>query len=266
MRSALRGSESVIFPRLPASLCESSRHPVPGKRECQAFLWGTSERAGHMGWIPVGWDSLCAEDRFLAHREHQLAQRRECGRDDPALDTTDCGLCRSGAQRESTLAQAKPCACGSNKFRRTVDVINDIKIAWIHGCGHRAAGVCFVGRATLGSMRFMPTCLVAAASLIAGFAVAVGTGSRPLGGLVLATGGLWCLWTWRRRHGARTAVILGCVGFGAFVLSHVLGLVIGAWPSVLLVAAGVAGVVWTRADAHLFSAGSVGDQDTALSA
>ena len=40
------------------------------------------------------------------------------------------------------------------------------------------------------------------------------------------------------------------VGFAAFVLSHVLALAIGAWPSVLLVSAVVAVVTWTRADAH----------------
>jgi hypothetical protein len=87
--------------------------------------------------------------------------------------------------------------------------------------------------------------------LIAGFAVAVSTGSRPLGGIVLTIGGLWCIRAWARRHGMRTAVILGCVGFGAFVASHLLGLLIGAWPSVLLVSAVVAAVVWTKADARL---------------
>jgi hypothetical protein len=85
--------------------------------------------------------------------------------------------------------------------------------------------------------------------LIAGFAVAVSTGSRPLGGVVLAIGGLWCIQAWARRNGRRTAVILGCVGFAAFVISHLLGLVIGAWPSVLCVSAVVAAVVWTQADA-----------------
>jgi hypothetical protein len=100
-------------------------------------------------------------------------------------------------------------------------------------------------------MRPIPTAPVAAASLIAGFAVAVGTGSRPLGGVVLAIGGLWCIQAWARRHGRRTAAILGCAGFAAFVLSHLLGLVIGAWPSVLFVSAVVAAVVWTRADARL---------------
>lgn len=220
-----------------------------------------------MGRIPVGWDSLCAEDRFLTHREQQLAQRRECGRDDPALDATDGGLCRSGTQSESTLAQAKSFACGSNQFSRIVDVINDIKIARLVS-RFDLANVRFARRATLGTVRFMPTAPVAAASLIAGFAVAVSTGSRPLGGLALAAGGLWCIWAWRRRHGTRMAAILGCVGFGAFVLSHVLGLAIGAWPSVLLVAAVVAVVVWIKADARMGRVVSLDDSnsDTALSA
>jgi hypothetical protein len=112
----------------------------------------------------------------------------------------------------------------------------------------------------------MPTAPIAAASLIAGFAVAVSTGSRPLGGVVLALGGVWCIWTWRRRHGVRTAASLGCVGFAAFVLSHLLGLAIGAWPSVLLVSAGVAVVVWRRADAHLVRAAAEEDSNVALNA
>lgn len=110
-------------------------------------------------------------------------------------------------------------------------------------------------------MRPIPTAPIAAASLIAGFAVAVSTGSRPFGGVVLAAGGLWCIRAWRRRHGTRTAVILGCVGFGAFVISHLLGLVIGAWPSVLLVSAVVATVVWTQADARLVRDAPLDDPD-----
>ena len=107
------------------------------------------------------------------------------------------------------------------------------------------------------SVRPIPTAPVAAASLIAGFAVAVGTGSRPLGGMVLAIGGLWCIQAWTHRHGRRTAVVLGCVGFGAFVLSHVLGLLIGAWPSVLLVSAVMAAAAWVKADARLARAESL---------
>jgi hypothetical protein len=40
------------------------------------------------------------------------------------------------------------------------------------------------------------------------------------------------------------------VGLAAFVLSHLLALAIGAWPSVLLVAAAMAAAAWTRADAQ----------------
>ncbi len=100
----------------------------------------------------------------------------------------------------------------------------------------------------------VPTAPVAAASLIVAYAVAVSTGSRPLGGVVLALGGLWCVQAWRRRHGTRTAAILASVGLAAFVFSHVLALAIGAWPSVLLMSAVVAAVAWTQADARVLSA------------
>jgi hypothetical protein len=100
------------------------------------------------------------------------------------------------------------------------------------------------------AVRLPPTAPVAAASLIAGYAVAAGTGSRPLGGLVLAAGGLWCIREWSRRNDTRTAVILGCAGLAAFVISHVLALAIGAWPAVLLVAAAMAVAAWLRADAR----------------
>jgi hypothetical protein len=91
---------------------------------------------------------------------------------------------------------------------------------------------------------------VAAGTLITGYAVAAGTGSRPLGGVVLLCGGLWCVREWNRRQGPRTALALGGVGMGAFILSHVLALAIGAWPSVLLVSAVTAAAAWTQADAR----------------
>lgn len=80
----------------------------------------------------------------------------------------------------------------------------------------------------------------AAAGLIAGFGVAVASGSRPLGGVVLAGFGLSCMALWRRRSGARAMWQLTGIGLGAFVVSHGLGLLIGAWPSVLVCATGVA--------------------------
>jgi len=97
-------------------------------------------------------------------------------------------------------------------------------------------------------MRPMPTAPIAAGSLIAGYAVAVGTGSRPLGGLVLLIGGVCCISIWMRRHDAHIARLLTAVGFGAFVASHLVGLLIGAWPAVLLAAAVVALAVYSQAD------------------
>jgi hypothetical protein len=97
-------------------------------------------------------------------------------------------------------------------------------------------------------MRRIPTAPVAAGSLVAGYAVAVASGSRPVGGLVLLAGGLWCARAWSARHGQRTAIALSGVTFGAFVGSHLLALAIGAWPAVLASAAFTAAVVWMRAD------------------
>lgn len=94
------------------------------------------------------------------------------------------------------------------------------------------------------------TAPIAAGGLIAGFGVAVATGSRPLGGVVLAACGLACIAVWLRRDGGRTAARLTAVGLLAFAISHLLGLVIGAWPSVLVVAAVTAGMCWWLSDSQ----------------
>jgi hypothetical protein len=99
--------------------------------------------------------------------------------------------------------------------------------------------------------RLTPTAPVAATSLIAGYAVASGTGSRPLGGAVLLAGGLWCVRAWSQRNDTRTAVTLAGAGLGAFALSHVLAPAIGAWPAVLLLAAAMGAAAWLRADARV---------------
>ena len=101
------------------------------------------------------------------------------------------------------------------------------------------------------------TAPIAATGLIAGFGIAVATGSRPAGGVVLAACGLLCVAVWARRDGRRTAAVLTGAGLVAFALSHVLGLVIGPWPSVLLVAAGTAGLCWRLSDSRRL-AGSIG--------
>jgi hypothetical protein len=107
-------------------------------------------------------------------------------------------------------------------------------------------------------MRAIPTAPVAAGSLIVGYAVAVGSGSRPLGGVVMLIGGMWCIRAWTHRHGPRTATTLASVALTAFILSHVLALGIGGWPSVLLVSAVTAGVTWLRADARPPDAAGIG--------
>ena len=86
-------------------------------------------------------------------------------------------------------------------------------------------------------MSAVPTWPIAGASLIAGFAVADLTGVRPLGGLVLVAAAVWLGLRWRERAGvARAAALLGLYA-ALFVLSHVLGDVLGTWGAVLTVGA-----------------------------
>ncbi|HTX31926.1 MAG TPA: hypothetical protein VMD09_11095 [Solirubrobacteraceae bacterium] len=94
----------------------------------------------------------------------------------------------------------------------------------------------------------VPTAPLAAAGLIAGFAVATATGSRPLGGVVLAAFGVTCIVIWRRRDGLRTTIWLTAAGLAAFAVSHALGLIIGPWPAVLLSAAAAAAAAWWYSD------------------
>jgi hypothetical protein len=97
------------------------------------------------------------------------------------------------------------------------------------------------------------TAPIAAAGLIGGYTVAVATGSRPFGGLVLAACGLACIAIWLRRDGRRTATTLTIAGLGAFVLSHAIGLIIGGWPAVLLAAAATATLYWRMSDSRHMS-------------
>jgi hypothetical protein len=90
---------------------------------------------------------------------------------------------------------------------------------------------------------------VASLGLVAGYAVAVASGSRPLGGVVLLLVGIWCVRVWLRRDGRRVATLLGGACLAAFVASHVLALAIGAWPAVLVSAAAVAVLGWRVSDA-----------------
>jgi hypothetical protein len=96
----------------------------------------------------------------------------------------------------------------------------------------------------------LATAPIAAAGLIAGYGVAVASGSRPLGGLVLAACGLVCVAIWLARDGARTAAVLTAAGILAFAVSHLLGLLIGSWPAVLVVAAVTAYACWRVSDSR----------------
>jgi hypothetical protein len=94
------------------------------------------------------------------------------------------------------------------------------------------------------------TAPIAATGLVAGYAVAVVSGSRPFGGAVLAAFGVCCMGIWIRRDGALTAAKLTLIGLLAFAVSHVGGLLIGPWPAVLLAAAGVGIASWRMSDAR----------------
>jgi hypothetical protein len=94
----------------------------------------------------------------------------------------------------------------------------------------------------------VPTAPVAAASLIGGYLVARETGIRPLGGVVLAAGGAWCTRAWARAGGPATAAGLLAVYLAGFGASHPLAKRVGAWPSVLGVAAASAGAAWALVD------------------
>ena len=91
---------------------------------------------------------------------------------------------------------------------------------------------------------------VAGLSLVAAFAVADVTGIRPLGGVVLVAAAAWLVLRWRARAGWARAIALLAFYGAAFVASHALGDVLGAWGAVLTVAVAVAAAAWALADAR----------------
>ncbi|TWS23605.1 hypothetical protein FK268_15165 [Tsukamurella sputi] len=92
------------------------------------------------------------------------------------------------------------------------------------------------------------TAPIAAAGLVGGYYVARETGIRPLGGVVLAAAGAAAARGWYAKGGAGTAAALTAVYLGGFGASHPLAKKIGAWPSVVGVAAVVAGASHLLAD------------------
>jgi hypothetical protein len=94
----------------------------------------------------------------------------------------------------------------------------------------------------------IPTAAVTAGSLIGGWQIARRTGVRPLGGVVLAAGGVLAGREWARRTSPAVTGALLATYVGAFGLSHPLAKRIGAWPSVLAVSALTAAVSYAAAD------------------
>ncbi|GAA2746666.1 hypothetical protein GCM10009868_33020 [Terrabacter aerolatus] len=94
----------------------------------------------------------------------------------------------------------------------------------------------------------MTTAPIAALGLVGGYVAARESGVRPLGGIVLGAAGLYAGRTWVVKAGGAGAAGLAAVYLGGFGASHVLAKKIGAWPSVLVVAAVSATASWVVAD------------------
>lgn len=73
------------------------------------------------------------------------------------------------------------------------------------------------------------------------------THNRPLGGAVWLAAGALCLPRWLRR-GVLPAAVLSASYAAAMGGSHPLAKKVGAWPSVALVSAVMAGMAWVIAD------------------
>lgn len=86
--------------------------------------------------------------------------------------------------------------------------------------------------------------LLAAVTLVIGFAVALLTGNRAFGGIVLVIGGATCALMWWRIAGPFRALICVAIAGVAFVVSHPLGALLTSWGAVVLVSAATAGATY----------------------
>ncbi len=101
----------------------------------------------------------------------------------------------------------------------------------------RATGTRDAPGGVRGPLPRVPTAVLAAATLVVGFAVAQGTEVRAFGAVVLLAGVAWCGWRALPAAGlARVGAVLA-LGAACFVASHLLASVLGALPSVALAAA-----------------------------
>ncbi|NYJ74716.1 hypothetical protein [Allobranchiibius huperziae] len=92
------------------------------------------------------------------------------------------------------------------------------------------------------------TAPIVAVGLVGGYLSARETGVRPIGGVVLAAAGGYAARTWVAKAGPAGAAALSATYLLSFGLSHPLAKKIGAWPSVMTVAAVSAGAAWAACD------------------
>jgi hypothetical protein len=94
----------------------------------------------------------------------------------------------------------------------------------------------------------IPTAPIVAGSLLGGYLVASETKVRPLGGAVLAAGGIVAGRRWMQTGGAATTALLTGIYLGGFGASHPLAKRIGAWPAVVAAAGASAASAWALSD------------------
>jgi hypothetical protein len=94
----------------------------------------------------------------------------------------------------------------------------------------------------------IPSAPVVAGALVGGYVVARATKIRPLGGVVLAAGGVLAGRTWWNTTGPAGTAALTAVYLGSFGGSHPLAKKIGAWPAVLTAAGTSAAAAWLISD------------------
>ena len=101
---------------------------------------------------------------------------------------------------------------------------------------------------SLRSAETVQTAPVVALGLVGGFLVARETGLRPLGGVVLGAAGLFAGRSWLAKTDPATTAALSAIYLGGFGASHPLAKKVGAWPSVLGVAAVSAAASYALSD------------------
>jgi hypothetical protein len=94
----------------------------------------------------------------------------------------------------------------------------------------------------------VPTAPIVAGALVGGYLVARETKIRPLGGAVLAAGGLLAGRQWTKNAGPVGTAALSAIYLGGFGASHPLAKKIGPWPAVLAAAGASAAAAWLLSD------------------